>query len=109
MARAESGGDSSLIEGVDVVNLGSDGVSGNNILNFAVGARIPFTRNLSFGTIYEFPVTNRRDTDDFDTARASASTATPTGSSAAGYRRVDRPANIAPTMWRANRSSAWAT
>ena len=48
-------------EGLDLLNLGSPGVSGNDIVTFAVGARIPITRNLSLGAVYEFPLTDRDD------------------------------------------------
>jgi hypothetical protein len=48
-------------EGVDVLNLGSGDVAGNNLLTFAVGARIPIMKHLSFGAVYEFPMTSRED------------------------------------------------
>lgn len=51
-------------EGVDVLNLGSPGVAGNDIVTFAAGARIPITKNVSFGAVYEFPLTNREDIFD---------------------------------------------
>jgi hypothetical protein len=51
-------------EGVDVLNLGSPGVAGNDIVTFAAGARIPITKNLSLGAVYEFPLTHREDIFD---------------------------------------------
>ena len=51
-------------EGVDLLNLGSPGVAGNDIVTFAAGARIPLTKHLSFGAVYEFPLTEREDTLD---------------------------------------------
>jgi len=51
-------------EGVDLVNLGSQGVTGNDIVTFAAGARIPITKHVSFGAVYEFPLTSREDIFD---------------------------------------------
>jgi hypothetical protein len=48
-------------EGIDVANLGSGSVGGNNIITFAVGTRIPINRHLSLAAAYEFPLTDRRD------------------------------------------------
>jgi hypothetical protein len=48
-------------EGADVVNLGSQGVSGNTLLTLAAGARLPITRHVSLGAYYEFPLTERED------------------------------------------------
>jgi len=45
-------------EGVDVLNLGSGGVVKRDLVTFAAGARIPITKNLSFGAVYEFPLTS---------------------------------------------------
>jgi hypothetical protein len=48
-------------EGADVVNLGSQGVSGNTLLTLAAGARLPITSHVSLGAYYEFPLTERED------------------------------------------------
>jgi hypothetical protein len=48
-------------EGNDVVNLGSEGVSGNDIVSMAVGARFPITKHVHAALSYEFPVTSRED------------------------------------------------
>ena len=48
-------------DGNDVVNLGSQGVDGNNIVTLAFGARIPLTKHVHAGFAYEFPVTSRED------------------------------------------------
>lgn len=48
-------------EGNDVVNLGSEGVAGNDIVTLAVGARFPLTSHVHAGFSYEFPVTSRED------------------------------------------------
>jgi len=48
-------------EGLDVVNLGSSRVSGNNIVTMAWGLRLPMTGGLSLGTSYERPITERKD------------------------------------------------
>jgi len=51
-------------EGYDVVNLGSEGVAGNDVVTVAFGGRIPITKRVSFGAAYEFPVTPREDIFD---------------------------------------------
>lgn len=48
-------------EGNDVVNLGSQGVEGNDIVTMAVGARFPITRHVHAAFSYEFPLTTRED------------------------------------------------
>ena len=48
-------------EGVDILNLGSDDVEGNNVISAAIGVRYAFNHNLSFGFSYERPVTRRKD------------------------------------------------
>jgi len=48
-------------EGNDVVNLGSEGVSGNDIVSMAVGARFPISKHVHTAVSYEFPVTSRED------------------------------------------------
>jgi hypothetical protein len=47
-------------EGLDLLNLGSPGVAGRDVVTFAAGARIPITRNVSLGAVYEFPITHRK-------------------------------------------------
>jgi len=51
-------------EGADVLNLGSEGVAGNNLVTVAFGARVPLWNRASFGAAYEFPVTHREDIFD---------------------------------------------
>jgi hypothetical protein len=48
-------------EGGDLINLGSQGVGGNDTVKLAVGARFPLTDNESLGAVYEFPLTHRND------------------------------------------------
>ena len=48
-------------EGFDLFNLGSSGVSGNNIVTGAVGARWQATERITLGAGFEFPLTARRD------------------------------------------------
>lgn len=48
-------------EGNDVVNLGSRGVGGHDIVSLAVGARFPITKHVHSAVSYEFPVTQRED------------------------------------------------
>ncbi|MGH0030895.1 MAG: hypothetical protein ACQGVC_13970 [Myxococcota bacterium] len=48
-------------EGADAVNLGSSGVSGNQIMTLALGGRIPITKKASFAAYWETPITNRKD------------------------------------------------
>jgi hypothetical protein len=48
-------------EGQDLLNLGSRNVAGKDVVSFAVGARIPITSKISFGAVYEFPLTQRED------------------------------------------------
>lgn len=48
-------------EGVDVVNLGNLGVSGNNYVTMAWGVRLPMERGLSLGVAYERPLSSRED------------------------------------------------
>lgn len=49
------------VEGGDLFNFGSTGVSGNNIVTQAVGLKYKRDRNREIGIAYEFPVTDRRD------------------------------------------------
>lgn len=48
-------------DGVDIANLGSRGMDGENFLVMGGGFRIPTTWGVSFGVMYEGPLTNRRD------------------------------------------------
>jgi hypothetical protein len=48
-------------EGADLVNLGSEGVAGNDLVTLAFGAKIPLNRHVAFGVIYELPITHRED------------------------------------------------
>lgn len=49
------------IEGVDIANLGSAGVTGNNIVTWAYGMRFKPNRRNELGCAYEIPVSGRRD------------------------------------------------
>jgi hypothetical protein len=49
------------IEGGDLFNLGSTGVTGNDIVTQAVGVKYKPSGNLELGTAFEFPLTERRD------------------------------------------------
>lgn len=40
-------------EGVDVINLGANDVSGDHVISAAAGFRVPLTRNVLFGIAYE--------------------------------------------------------
>jgi hypothetical protein len=48
-------------EGNDVLNFGSSGVDGNDIVSFTVGARMQLMREMSLGVGWEHPVTKRKD------------------------------------------------
>jgi len=48
-------------EGNDVLNFGSQGVKGNDIVSFTVGARMQLMREMSLGVGWEHPVTRRKD------------------------------------------------
>lgn len=50
-----------LGEGDGLVNLGTSGVGGNDLLTFAVGARARLTERVSLGGAWEFPISNRHD------------------------------------------------
>ena len=52
--------DEQRFEGLDVVSLGSAGVSGTTIMSLALGARVPVNDHVSIGGYYEFPVTSRK-------------------------------------------------
>jgi hypothetical protein len=51
-------------DGVDLLNLGSPNIGGNDIVTFAVGLEVPITKHISLGAIYEFPLTKREDLID---------------------------------------------
>jgi hypothetical protein len=51
-------------DGVDLLNLGSPNIGGNDIVTFAVGLEVPITKHVSLGAIYEFPLTKREDLID---------------------------------------------
>ena len=48
-------------EGIDIANLGSDDVEGNDVLIWAVGFRAAIGERMSIGLAYERPLTSRRD------------------------------------------------
>lgn len=49
------------VEGLDLFNLGSTGVAGNDIVTQAVGLKFKPHRATEIGVAYEFPLTERRD------------------------------------------------
>ena len=49
------------IEGLDVINLGSPGVAGNDIVTSAAGVKFKPHGNTELGVAFEFPLTERRD------------------------------------------------
>ncbi|MAT68513.1 MAG: hypothetical protein CMJ58_03220 [Planctomycetaceae bacterium] len=49
------------VEGGDLFNLGSTGVTGNDIVTGAFGAKYKPNGNLEFGVAWELPLTERRD------------------------------------------------
>ena len=48
-------------EGNDVLNFGSQGVKGNDVVSFTVGARMQLMEEMSLGVGWEHPVTKRKD------------------------------------------------
>jgi hypothetical protein len=48
-------------EGADVLNLGSKGVEGHDLVTAALGTHIPLGRHLAFSVAYERPITQRKD------------------------------------------------
>lgn len=48
-------------EGLDLINLGSPGVTGNNIVTQAFGAKLKPSGNQEIGLAYEIPLTRRED------------------------------------------------
>lgn len=49
------------VEGLDVINLGSTGVAGNNIVTAAIGVKYKPTASQEIGVAWEVPLTHRRD------------------------------------------------
>lgn len=49
------------VEGLDLINLGSTGVAGNDIVTGAVGGKFKKSRHSEIGVAYEFPLTSRQD------------------------------------------------
>jgi len=49
------------VEGLDLINLGSPGVAGNDIVTQAVGIKFKPNGNTEIGVAYEFPLTERED------------------------------------------------
>src|SRR5207244_1255326 len=50
-----------LGEGDGLINLGTSGVAGNDLVTGAVGLKAIVNRHLDIGTAYEFPLSNRKD------------------------------------------------
>jgi hypothetical protein len=48
-------------EGADVMNLGSKGVEGNDLITAALGMHIPLGRHMAVSVAYERPITQRKD------------------------------------------------
>ena len=53
------------LEGRDLFNFGTPGVSGHSDLSLALGMRYKFSENLQLGLAAEFPLDGRRDLNDF--------------------------------------------
>ena len=62
----KSGQDGPIVglEGLDVINLGSPGVTGNDIVTQAFGMKFKSNRQNELGFAWEFPLTERRDIID---------------------------------------------
>ena len=52
------------IEGLDIIRLGSTGVSGNDIVTGAFGFKVKPSTLTEVGVAWEVPLTNRRDIID---------------------------------------------
>lgn len=52
------------VEGLDIINLGSPGVAGNDIVTAAFGFKYKAGRHSELGCAFEFPLTERRDIID---------------------------------------------
>jgi len=61
LSTAQAALGKSGFDGLDVTNLGSEGIDGNEVVTLALGARVPLTGGLSFSAAYEFPLTARQD------------------------------------------------
>jgi hypothetical protein len=48
-------------EGADVLNLGSKGVEGQDLVTAAIGTHVPLGRHMAFSVAYERPITERKD------------------------------------------------
>ncbi len=48
-------------EGDGLINLGTSGVAGNNLVTLALGAQMRLRENLDVGVGYEFPISSRKD------------------------------------------------
>lgn len=48
-------------DGNDLLNLGSDGVEGNDVITLAIGVQIPLSTRVTLGFSYEHPITRRKD------------------------------------------------
>jgi hypothetical protein len=57
-------GNAGVFEGVDIANLGSTGMKGEDVLVIGGGVRVPTTWGISFALMYEGPVTSRKDIHD---------------------------------------------
>ncbi|MBI1916203.1 MAG: hypothetical protein HYS12_15935 [Planctomycetes bacterium] len=53
-----------LGEGDGLINLGTSGVAGNDLVTSAVGLKAIVNRHLDVGTAFEFPLSNRKDLID---------------------------------------------
>ncbi|MEZ6094201.1 MAG: hypothetical protein R3C03_08165 [Pirellulaceae bacterium] len=61
---SSGGGGIPGVEGGDLFNFGSTGVSGNTIVTQAIGLKFKPQRNQEVGAAFEFPLTDRRDVID---------------------------------------------
>ncbi len=53
-----------LGEGDGLLNLGTSGVAGNDLVTFAVGGKFKLSPHAELGAAWEFPISNRRDLID---------------------------------------------
>ncbi len=53
--------DGNGFEGADVLNLGSEDVSGNTVVTAAIGFYVPIKNQIGVGLAYELPLTSRKD------------------------------------------------
>ena len=53
-----------LGEGDGLINLGTSGVAGNDLVTFAVGVKAILSKNMDVGVAYETPISNRKDLID---------------------------------------------